>query len=135
MNLTDRYLNAGYTDYESMKAGLSLSIPENFNFGFDVVDEYARLEPNKRALVWCNDKGQEREYSFKDISLLSNKLADALQKLGIKKGDFVMVILKRRAEYWITYPALHKLGAIIIPATHMLTKKDVIYRNNAAPCR
>ena len=73
-----------------MKKGLTLNIPENFNFGFDVVDEYARLQPDKRALVWCNDKGEEREYSFKDISILSNKLADALQKLGIKKGDFVI---------------------------------------------
>lgn len=135
MNLTDKYLDAGFKDYESMKKGLTLNIPENFNFGFDVVDEYACLQPDKRALVWCNDKGEEREYSFKDISILSNKLADALQKLGIKKGDFVMVILKRRAEYWITYPALHKLGAVIIPATHMLTKKDVIYRNNAAGVR
>lgn len=111
MNFTDRYLNADFNDYESMKEKLALRIPENFNFGFDVVDEYARLQPDKRALVWCNDKGEEREYSFKDISLLSNKLASALQKLGIKKGDFIMVILKRRAEYWITYPALHKLGA------------------------
>ena len=131
MNLADRYLDTTCRSYEEMKS-LKLNIPESFNFGFDIVDEYARLCPDKRALVWCNDKGEEKSFTFGEISRLSNRLASALAKMGIKKGDAVMLIMKRRAEYWITYPALHKLGAITIPATHMLTKKDVIYRNNAA---
>ena len=132
MNLADRYLDTSCRSYEEMQQRLNLNIPDNFNFGFDIVDEYARLCPQKKALVWCNDKGEEKSFTFGEISTLSNKLADSLAKLGIKKGDFVMLIMKRRAEYWITYPALHKLGAVAIPATHMLTKKDVIYRNNAA---
>lgn len=132
MNFAQRYLDTDCGSYEEMQQRLKLRSPENFNFAFDIVDEYARLCPEKRALVWCNDKGEEKQFSFGEISRLSKKLADSLYKMGIRKGDFVMLIMKRRAEYWITYPALHRLGAVAIPATHMLTKKDVVYRNNAA---
>lgn len=132
MNFAQRYLDTDCGSYEEMQQRLKLRIPEKFNFAFDIVDEYARLCPEKRALVWCNDKGEEKQFSFGEISRLSKKLADSLYKMGIRKGDFVMLIMKRRAEYWITYPALHRLGAVAIPATHMLTKKDVVYRNNAA---
>lgn len=132
MNFAQRYLDTDCDSYEEMQQRLKLRIPENFNFAFDIVDEYARLCPEKRALVWCNDKGEEKQFSFGEISRLSKKLAASLYKMGIRKGDFVMLIMKRRAEYWITYPALHRLGAVAIPATHMLTKKDVVYRNNAA---
>lgn len=132
MNFAQRYLDTDCGSYEEMQQRLKLRIPENFNFVFDIVDEYARLCPEKRALVWCNDKGEEKQFSFGEISRLSKKLAASLYKMGIRKGDFVMLIMKRRAEYWITYPALHRLGAVAIPATHMLTKKDVVYRNNAA---
>lgn len=132
MNFAQRYLDTDCGSYEEMQQRLKLRIPEKFNFAFDIVDEYARLCPEKRALVWCNDKGKEKQFSFGEISRLSKKLAASLYKMGIRKGDFVMLIMKRRAEYWITYPALHRLGAVAIPATHMLTKKDVVYRNNAA---
>lgn len=132
MNFAQRYLDTDCGSYEEMQQRLKLRIPEKFNFAFDIVDEYARLCPEKRALVWCNDKGEEKQFSFGEISRLSKKLAASLYKMGIRKGDFVMLIMKRRAEYWITYPALHRLGAVAIPATHMLTKKDVAYRNNAA---
>lgn len=132
MNFAQRYLDTDCGSYEEMQQRLKLRIPEKFNFAFDIVDEYARLCPEKRALVWCNDKGEEKQFSFGEISRLSKKLAASLCKMGISKGDFVMLIMKRRAEYWITYPALHRLGAVAIPATHMLTKKDVVYRNNAA---
>ena len=135
MNFAQRYLDTDCGSYEEMQQRLKLRIPENFNFAFDIVDEYARLCPEKRALVWCNDKGEEKQFSFGEISLLSKKLADSLYKMGIRKGDFVMLIMKRRAEYWITYPALHRLGAVAIPATHMLTKKDVVYRNNIIQTR
>lgn len=132
MNFAQRYLDTDCGSYEEMQQRLKLRIPEKFNFAFDIVDEYARLCPEKRALVWCNDKGEEKQFSFGEISRLSKQLAASLYKMGIRKGDFVMLIMKRRAEYWITYPALHRLGAVAIPATHMLTKKDVVYRNNAA---
>ena len=132
MNFAQRYLDTDCGSYDEMQQRLKLRIPKKFNFAFDIVDEYARLCPEKRALVWCNDKGEEKQFSFGEISRLSKKLAASLYKMGIRKGDFVMLIMKRRAEYWITYPALHRLGAVAIPATHMLTKKDVVYRNNAA---
>lgn len=132
MNFAQRYLDTDCGSYDEMQQRLKLRIPEKFNFAFDIVDEYARLCPEKRALVWCNDKGEEKQFSFGEISRLSKKLAASLYKMGIRKGDFVMLIMKRRAEYWITYPALHRLGAVAIPATHMLTKKDVVYRDNAA---
>ena len=103
-----------------------------FNFGFDVVDEWARLEPEKRALLWVNDAGEEREFTFTDISRLSNKAANAFRSLGIGKGDVVMMILRRRFEYWICAVALCKLGATIIPATLQLTRKDIAYRANSA---
>jgi acetyl-CoA synthetase len=109
-----------------------INVPEVFNFGFDVVDEWARVEPEKRALLWCNDAGEERTFTFTEISKLSNKMANALQEMGIGKGDVVMMILRRRWEYWICAVALAKLGAILIPASLQLTTKDVVYRANNA---
>ncbi len=105
-----------------------LTPPENYNFGYDVVDEIARRTPEKRALVWCNTKGEERVFTFSDISRMSNKAANALKASGIKKGDRVMLILKRHYEYWFVITALHKLGAIAIPATNMLSASDIEYR-------
>lgn len=101
---------------------------ENFNFGYDVVDETARQNPDKLAMQWCNEAGEERKFTFGDISRLSNKAANALRAQGIKKGDRVMLILKRHYEYWYVITALHKLGAIAIPATHMLSPADIEYR-------
>lgn len=109
-----------------------VQIPENFNFGYDVVDEWARTNPDKRALCWANDKGEHFDFTFSDIKKQSDRAASYFQSIGIGKGDMVMLILKRRYEFWFAVIALHKLGAIAIPATHLLTQKDIIYRNNAA---
>ena len=98
----------------------------------DVVDEIAAKTPDKRALVWCNDKGDQRTFSFGEIKRSTDKTANFLISLGIQKGDPVMLILKRHFEYWFCLLALHKIGAIAIPATHLLKAKDIIYRNNAA---
>lgn len=106
-------------------------LPENYNFGYDVVDAIAAETPNKRAMVWCNNFGDEREFSFDDISKLSNRAANVFAAHGIKKGDRVMLLLKRHYEYWYAIVGLHKLGAIAIPATHSLSKKDLTYRINA----
>ncbi len=103
---------------------------DNFNFGYDVVDAIAAAEPKKTALVWCDIYGNERTLTFSDISKLSNKAAHVFQKYGIGKGDRVMLMLKRHYEYWYVINALHKLGAVVIPATHMLKKKDIVYRVN-----
>lgn len=105
---------------------------DNFNFGYDVVDALASSEPDRKALVWCNEKGEERTFTFGDISRLSNKAANAFLAHGIKKGDMVMLVLKRHYQFWYIITALHKIGAVAIPATNLLTKKDYIYRFNAA---
>lgn len=121
-----------FDSYEDFFENFEINVPEAFNFGFDVVDEWARVEPQKRALLWCDDHGQERIFTFTDVSRLSNQAANAFRNMGIGKGDVVMMILRRRWEYWICAAALCKLGATIIPATLQLTKKDIAYRANAA---
>lgn len=121
-----------FDSYEDFKANYKVNIPENFNFGFDVVDAWAEADENKKALVWCNDHGEEKTFTFSDISRLSNKTANYFRSLGIKKGDVVMMILRRRWEYWICATALHKIGAILIPGSLQLTKKDIVYRGNSA---
>lgn len=121
-----------FDSYEDFYENFRINVPEAFNFGFDVIDEWARVEPDKKALVWCDDHGNERTFTFTDISKLSNKAANAFRKLGIGKGDVVMVILRRRWEYWVCAVALHKLGATIIPASLQLTKKDIVYRAASA---
>ena len=121
-----------FESYEDFFENFKINVPEAFNFGFDVVDEWARVEPDKRALLWCNDAGEERTFTFTDISRLSNKAANAFRGLGIGKGDIVLCILRRRWEYWVVATALCKLGATIIPASLQLTKKDIVYRANSA---
>lgn len=121
-----------FDSYEDFKANYKVNIPENFNFGFDVVDAWAEADKNKKALVWCNDHGEEETFTFSDISRLSNKTANYFRSLGIKKGDVVMMILRRRWEYWICATALHKVGAVLIPGSLQLTKKDIVYRGNSA---
>jgi acetyl-CoA synthetase len=107
-------------------------VPENFNFAYDVVDEWAAIEQGKPALVWTNDTGIIKTYTFTDMKRLSSKAANALVTLGIKKGDVVMLILKQRPEVWILMCALMKIGAVCIPATFQLTAKDLDYRCNIA---
>jgi acetyl-CoA synthetase len=124
-----KYVNEKY-DANGVLTEYSLNIPEHFNFGFDIVDEMARLEPQKTAMVWCNQKGEEHIFNFADIKRSSNKTANFLKKAGIKKGDIVMLVLKRHYEFWFSMVALHKIGAIAIPATAMLTAKDLEYRFN-----
>jgi acetyl-CoA synthetase len=131
--LLDRYLpRIDFDSYEDFKENFAINVPENFNFGFDIIDEWAKQEPEKKALVWCNDNGEERTFTFTQISKLSNQCANYFKSIGIKKGDVVMLILRRRFEYWICAAALHKLGAAIIPGSLQLTKKDIEYRGNSA---
>lgn len=106
----------------------TLQYEDDFNFGYDVVDAIADETPDKRAIVWCNTENEEHIFTFGDIKRLSNKAANVFMSQGIKKGDRVMAILKRHYEYWIVAVALHKMGAVLIPATHMLTADDIVYR-------
>lgn len=133
MDILSKYINRSEFDsYEDFKENFKINIPEDFNFGFDVVDKWAEIDPKKRALVWCNDEGDEKVFTFTDLKKLSNKTANFFKSLGIKKGDHVMAVLRRHYEYWIVAVALHKLGAVLIPATAQLKTKDVIYRVHAA---
>jgi len=131
--MLDKYLpRTDFSSYEDFMDNFTITVPEDFNFGFDVVDEWAKREPEKLALMWCDDHGGERRFTFNDLSRLSNRAANYFKSLGINKGDVVMCVLRQRYEYWITAIALCKIGAVIIPATMQLTSKDIIYRANAA---
>jgi acetyl-CoA synthetase len=121
-----------FSSYQEFMDNFKINIPENFNFAYDVVDEIAASDPNKIAMVWCDDKGNEAVFTFGQMKNYSDKTANFFQSLGIRKGDPVMLILKRRYEFWFCTLALNKIGAITIPATHLLSTKDLIYRNNAA---
>ncbi len=121
-----------FSSYENFIRDFRIIVPENFNFAYDVVDETAARNPEKIALVWCNDKGEEATFTFGQLRLLSDRAANFFVSQGIRRGDHVMLVLKRRFEFWICILALHKIGAVTIPATHLLTAKDIIYRNNAA---
>lgn len=109
-----------------------LNYPDDFNFGYDVVDAIAQQTPDKKAIVWCNTENEEHIFSFSDVSRYSNKMANVFKDAGITKGDKVMLVLKRHYEYWFAAVALHKLGAVMIPATHMLTVSDFEYRIKAS---
>ena len=121
-----------FVSEEDYAKNLEFIVPKNFNFAYDVVDAWAEVAPDKIALLWTNDEGAERKLSFDDLKRMSDQAASYLGSLGIERGDMVMLIEKRRLEWWITMLALHKLGAVPIPATHMLTSHDIVYRNNAA---
>ena len=128
----EKYTRGHYDNYQDFKENFRIDAPENFNFAYDVMDVLASEQPSKRAMLWTNVAGAERTFTFEDLRVLSNKCANFLSSLGIQKGDMVMLILQRRYEFWVSMLALHKIGAVAIPATHLLTKKDIVYRNNKA---
>lgn len=131
MSVYRNYCHEITDEYGNLKK-LTLDYPDNFNFGYDVVDKTAQETPNKRALVWCNVEGEEHVFTFADIKKYSNQMANVFRNAGIGRGDRVMLILKRHYEYWFAAVALHKLGAVMIPATHMLTVSDLVYRIKAS---
>ena len=132
MQLLDRFTRLDYDSLEDFLANYDYTVPENFNFAYDVMDEYARLAPNQRAMIWTNEAQEERIFTFGDFGRLSNQAANALKALGLQKGDVVILLLKRRWEYWAIALGLMKLGCILIPATAQLAKKDIVYRCEAA---
>ena len=121
-----------YTSQEDFIKNFKVEVPENFNFGYDILDAWAEEQPDKNAILWTNDQGLEHQYTFAELKEKTDATASYFQSLGIGHGDMVMLILKRRIEFWFSIIALHKLGAVAIPATHLLTKKDIVYRCNAA---
>ena len=115
-------------DEQGALQSLTLNYPDDFNFGYDVVDAIAAAEPEKTALVWCNTENEEHIFSFADIRRESDKMANVFRAAGLRRGMRVMLVLKRHYEYWFAVVALHKLGVTVIPATHMLTVSDYVYR-------
>ncbi len=134
MELSHEFLveDREFKDYDDFKAHCRLKTIPDFNFAYDIVDRYAKDCPGKRALVWIDDNNDEEIFTFDDISRESKRAAYWLTSKGIKKGDTVMLILRRRYEWWILMPALHRIGAIVIPATDQLLQTDIEYRTNAA---
>ncbi len=133
MSLDIRYLDrAEFSSYEDFCNNFKLKVPDNFNFAYDIIDEYAVSEPDRPALVWCDDHGGEKYFTFGDLKYWSDKTANFLKSKGISKGDRIMFILRRRYEFYFFAFAAMKLGAIFIPSTNQLMKKDIVYRNNAA---
>ena len=131
--MIERFLKqTTFVSQEDYGKNLEFIIPEHFNFAYDVMDEWAKEKPEKLALLWTNDEGESIRFSFSDLKEQSDRAAAYFMQLGIGKGDMVMLILKRRYEFWLSMLALHKIGAVAIPATHMLTTHDIVYRNNRA---
>ena len=121
-----------FDSYEDVFENYKVNVPANFNFAYDVVDEWARIKPDKKALVWTDDDANMETYTFADMKRLSDKAANVFKALGINKGDIVMLILKQRPSVWVCLTALMKIGAIAIPATFQLKPKDIVYRCDAA---
>lgn len=131
--MLERFLKqTSFKDMDDFRKNYKVIVPENFNFGYDIVDAWALEQPDKLAMIWANDKGEEHKFTFADMKKYSDMTASYFMSLGIKKGDRVMLILKRHYQFWFAITAIHKIGAIVIPATHLLTKHDLVYRNNAA---
>ena len=131
--MIERFLKkTTFTSVEDYNKNLEFIVPENFNFAYDVMDEWAKEQPEKLAMLWTSENGDEIRFTFRDIKEQTDRTAAYFQSLGIGKGDPVMLILKRHYQWWLAMLGLHKLGAIAIPATHMLTKHDIEYRNQRA---
>ena len=131
LHVNERYVDET-RDEKGNVVDYQYKYPENFNFAYDVVDAIAEAEPGRRAMIWCNPCGEEHVFTYGDLKRYSDKTANMLRAKGIGKGDMVMVVLKRHYQFWFTILALHKLGAVIIPATVLLTKHDIVYRVNSA---
>lgn len=131
--MIERFLKqTSFKDNEDYTRNLQFIVPENFNFAYDVMDRWAAEAPDDNAIMWVSETGEEKEITFLQLKEESDRAASYFMSLGIGRGDMVMLILKRRYEFWIATIALHKIGAIAIPATHMLTTQDIVYRNNKA---
>ncbi|OFP40868.1 acetyl-CoA synthetase [Prevotella sp. HMSC069G02] len=131
--MLERFLTqTSFTSEEDYAQHLHFKIPENFNFAYDVMDAWATEEPDKVALLWASERGEEVSTTYREFKEQTDQTAAYFMQLGIKHGDKVMLILKRHYQWWLSMMALCKIGAIAIPATHMLTAHDIVYRNQSA---
>jgi acetyl-CoA synthetase len=124
-----------FSSYEDFRDNFDIKAPDGFNFAFDVVDEWAKAEPERLAIMWTDDEGGEQRITYAELKDRTDRAANFFKAAGVRKGDPVMLILRRRHEFWTAIIGLHKLGAVAIPATHLLTVKDIVYRDNAADIR
>ena len=134
MAIYEKFVGASRDDFlslEDAQQNYKLSYSENFNFAYDVVDELGKKQPDKLAMIWVSNDGEEKKFTFKDIMLASNKAANYFKYLGIKKGDRVLLVLRRSYYFWFSMLGLHKIGAVAVQATDMLKAKDYVYRCNA----
>ena len=134
MDIPSYHLNFVEEEYDEngMLTKFRIKYPENFNYAYDIIDKYGEMEPDRRALMYVDLQGNEKLLTYGDLSRLSTRAANMFRGWGIKKGDKVMLVLKRNYQYWYAILGLMKIGAIAIPATHMLTTKDFQYRFQAA---
>ncbi len=133
MQLFKQYLEqSSFGSYEDYLKNFRIQAPDHFNFAYDVLERLAQETPDAVALEWCNVEGEAKTFTFKDIAEQSSRAANLFQSLGVQRGDAVMLVLKRHYQFWFAIMGLHKLGAVAVPATHLLTKKDIVYRCNAA---
>ena len=130
-NINLRYVRETY-DENGLLKHLDIDCPDDFNFGYDIVDDIAVNDPQRLAMVWEHENGECRKFTFADIKRLSDKTCNYLASKGIGKGDFVMLVLKHSYQFWFICVALHKMGAIAVPATFMLKPHDIEYRIDAA---
>lgn len=130
-NINLRYVDETYNDQDQLET-FSIKYPADFNFGYDVVDDIAEADPDRLAMIWCNPEGEKHKFTFGDMKYWSDKTANFLADQGIGRGDMVMVILRRHYQFWFVATALHKLGAVLVPATFMLKEHDLDYRLNGA---
>ena len=131
--MLERFLKqTTFESYEDFQKNFSIIVPEDFNYAYDIMDAWAAETPERTAMIWTNDKGEERRFTFGDMKHLSDKAASYFLSLGITKGSMVLLIMKRRWQFWVTMLGLNKIGAVAIPASYLLTKKDIVYRVKCA---
>ena len=130
-NINLRYVDETYAPDGQLET-FSVHYPDNFNFGYDIVDDIAMNDPDRRAMIWCNPEGEEHIFTFADMKRWSDKTANFLVDQGIKRGDYVLVVLRRHYQFWFVATALAKIGAVMVPATFMLKEHDLEYRLNGA---
>lgn len=130
-NINLRYVDETYAPDGQLET-FSVHYPDNFNFGYDVVDDIAVNDPDRRAMIWCNPEGEEHIFTFADMKRWSDKTANFLVDQGIRRGDYVLVVLRRHYQFWFVATALAKIGAVMVPATFMLKEHDLEYRLNGA---
>ena len=133
MAIYEEYLGRSrdsFESYEDCCKNYKLTWQADFNFAYDVIDKLAEEKPDKLALLYVADDGSEKRFTFRDMKLWSNKAANCLKKLGIKKGDRVLLVLRRSYLFWITLLGMHKIGAIVVQANDMLKTGEYIYRCN-----